>query len=233
MKFLKANMMRDTAERSNVWSNTNTARHGFTQANGFAAGTMVATAMGWRAAETLQVGDMVLSFDNDMQKITRVERTRFKMDHALPRHLTPLHVPAGAIGNLTEMTLLPEQTVMVESDLSEAMFGDAFVSMPAAALEGFNGIERRGRDVALDVIVLYFEEDQVIIVNHGALVHCAAASSTTLNGMLDAKKSTYDVLPLRTAVEFVCDMALDEGLELPHVGAWATTRSHTPAWAIA
>ncbi|MGC9420245.1 MAG: Hint domain-containing protein, partial [Rhodovulum sp.] len=43
-------------------------------ASGFAAGTEIATTLGWRTVETLQPGDRVLTFDHGSQPVRAVQR---------------------------------------------------------------------------------------------------------------------------------------------------------------
>lgn len=64
----------DMNGRSSVWDGSLLGGH--VQTNGFAAGTQVATNLGWRDVKTLQKGDMVLTFDDGLQKITHIDRRR-------------------------------------------------------------------------------------------------------------------------------------------------------------
>lgn len=224
MKFgqmLKANIMHDTAERPSAWGRrwdgAYSNQSGWAQSNGIARGTQIATQLGWRAVETLQVNDRVLTFDNGMKKITRIERTELVADLNVPLHLLPLFVPAGAIGNSVDMTLLPEQVVMIESDLGEKVYGDAFTSMPAAALNGYKGIERQVVREPIEIFVLYFEKEQVIFADDGALLHCASQSSTTVSGLLD-EILDYTVLPMRDAVKFVAQLEVGSDAQVVWMG---------------
>ena len=150
-------------------------RDGFQQgrATGLVAGTSVATSIGWRPVDSLIAGDKVLTFDDGLQKVTRIDRALLWPEAGpCPRHLWPLEVPEGALGNRSRMMLLPEQAVMLESDLAEDLFGNPFSLMYAAALDGFRDIVRvepRGR---IEVVNLCFAEEQVIFANIGALFHC-------------------------------------------------------------
>lgn len=141
--------------------------------SGLVAGTRVATAIGWRPVEAIVPGDTVLTFDDGLMPVTRVTRSILWSDPAsCPRHLLPLHVPAGALGNQSEMMLLPEQPVMLESDTAEEVFGDPFALMPAQALEGLRGIVRFKPAERVEVVSLCFETDQVVFANIGALFFC-------------------------------------------------------------
>lgn len=140
---------------------------------GLVAGTLIATSAGWRAIETLSVGDVVMTFDNGLQPITRIER-RVLWDTVqdVPEEQQPLHVPAGVLGNSIAMRVLPEQAVMVESDAAEALFGDPFALVPAMTLDGYNRIARVAPRGPVGAITIYFDTEQVISANSGALFLC-------------------------------------------------------------
>jgi len=119
-----------------------------------------------------------------------------------------LEVPAGALGNQREMQLLPEQNVMVESDTAEDMFGDPFVMLPAAALNGYRGITRVKPHREIVVYTLHFEQEQVVFACSGALFHCP---SDTLGSLLDMDQATaaYAALPIKDANELVAYMEIE------------------------
>lgn len=144
--------------------------------SGFTAGTRVATERGWRPAEAMTVGDRLLTFDNGAQTIVAVTRgAHFMAGDALPGFAAPVDVPAGAIGNEEPMVLLPEQTVLVESDITEAITGDPFALVPAKALVGYRGIERFRSLRPIDVITLHCEHDELVFADGGALMLASSA----------------------------------------------------------
>ncbi len=146
------------------------------QMRGITSGTRIATDDGWRAVDTLSVGDSVLTFDNGPQKIIAITRaTQFVHDGIAPEFANPIHVPAGAIGNIEPLVLLPEQNVMIESDEAEAQTGDPFALIPAKALVDYRGIDRFRALRPFDVLTLHFENDELIYVEGGALVLAHAA----------------------------------------------------------
>ena len=172
---------------------------------GIVEGTKIATSMGWRAVEAIAEGDLVLTFDNGMRPVTGVQRL-FYPDHG-PRHW-PLAVPAGALGNTAPLMLTPGQAVMLESDLAEGLTGDPFVVIEAAALDGHAGITRcRPARMAM-VVVLQFEEEEVVFSQPGALLHCPAGGDFIANLFADAPAAApYDVLTGHTARAFLADLA--------------------------
>lgn len=172
---------------------------------GMIAGTKVATPNGWRGVEAIAPGDRVLTFDGGMQPVLDVQCHIVHLTPGTATHLWPMHVPAGALGNRTDMWLLAEQSVLVESDTAEEVFGDPFALIPAMALEGVRGIDRVAPPARFEVIVLRFAEDEIVFANVGALFHCPKGG-TILDAALDDAGPRYAVLPLDKAallVEFL------------------------------
>ena len=113
-----------------------------------------------------------------------------------PQRFWPLEVPAGALGNRDVMLLLPNQSVMIESDTSQEMYGDPFSLIPAAALQGVNGISRVPPKIDFEVVILHFEHDQVVFANSGALFLCPAARDLVSSVFEAVQKPSYAILPL-------------------------------------
>ncbi len=187
---------------------------------GIAAGTKVATPQGWRVVEGIAPGDQVLTFDGGMQTVIGVDReivggTGSKIEPSK----SPLVVPASALGNSLELTLMPHQAVLIESDIAEAVFGDPFAMVPAEALEGYRGIERAEPIERLEIVSLRFARDEVVFANVGALFLCPKARD-----LLESAVATepYSVMPLEQAdllVTFLEDedngsASADQALEL-------------------
>lgn len=178
-------------------------------ASGMVSGTKVATNIGWRVAEAIAPGDQVLTFDGGMQVVTSITRSvLWSSAKNCPEHLWPLEVPAGALGNMNEMMLLPEQNVMIESDAAEDVFGDPFMLIPAVALDGFRGITRVKPHLEVVVYTLHFEREQVVFACSGVLFHCPSDAKASLLDM-DQGASVYAALPLKDAGMLVQCMAME------------------------
>lgn len=163
---------------------------------GLAAGTRVATAIGWRAVETIQAGDAVLTFDNGMQTVRDVRRITFRSDPAQHgAHMQPVLVPVGALGNRVPMILLPEQGVLVESDAASDAMGDPFALVPAHTLAGYRGIHADHQPREITVITICFEKPQVIYAESGTLVYCPQAHLD----LLDMVKPDYSIMSTKDA----------------------------------
>lgn len=190
--------------------------------HGLMANTRVASNLGWRAIEALAVGDMVLTFDNGMQEITEIRRSTVWMDapDTAPA-MWPVIVPAGALGNRQELTLLADQGVLVESDAASDMYGDPFAVIPAQSLDGVCGIYRAAPAQQIELIAVYFADEQVIYAEGGALIHCPA-NTTALDKFIEAQPAAYDVLNIRDAA-FLAECLVMEDAMLAS-GGWVDSQ---------
>lgn len=161
------------------------------QMRGITSGTRIATADGWRPVDALAIGDQVLTFDNGPQEIVAITRTtQLAHDSVAPDFASPIDVPAGVIGNDEPIVLLPEQNVMIESDVAEAKTGDPFALVPAKALVGYRGVERFRALRPFDVFTLHFTDDEVIYVEGGALTLAAAPVPGDIASLDDLEQSS-------------------------------------------
>ncbi|MER5171696.1 Hint domain-containing protein [Thioclava sp. GXIMD2076] len=179
---------------------------------GLCEGTLVLTKFGWRAVETLQADDEVMTFDHGYRPLRRIARSLSLAGSAdCPDHGQLVAVPAQALGNRDAIVLQPNQYVMIESDMAEDAFGDPFVLVPAHALTGYRGIARADTAQRLSVYTLQFADDEVIYVNGAGLVHCGGTSTAGLEQLIGGNLPSYISLPVEAA-RAVID-ALKEGDE--------------------
>ncbi len=177
---------------------------------GFAHGTHVVSNLGWRPVETLQAGDKVLSFDHGMQVLAEVRHEVWSLpeDVAHTAHC-PIHVPAGALRNRRPLWLMPDQGILVESDLAMEDLGDPFAVVPAKAFVGHRGIALASPGDHITLTQLVFQRDQVIYVEGGMLAHCPSLGSPVQSAL--HPQDSYPILPLRAAKFLVdCHMDADE-----------------------
>lgn len=186
--------------------------------HGLMAGTRVASNLGWRAIEAIAIGDMVLTFDHGMREVTEVRRATVLLDgpDTAPK-MWPVIVPVGALGNRDELTLLADQGVLVESDAASDIYGDPFAIIPAHTLDGVRGITRVAPAQQVEMIAVYFADEQVIYAEGGALIHCPA-NLTTLDTFIDTQPANYDVLGVSDAV-FLAECLVVEDAVLAS-GGW-------------
>ncbi len=199
---------------------TKTARRGDVhlseQTTGMIAGTKVATRLGWRPVEAIAAGDDVLTFDGGLQRVVSVRRLVVWSDGAAMDHdLWPLLVPAGALGNREEMRIMPHQSVLVESDTAEQVFGDPFAMIPAAALDGFRGISRCVPADRIEVITLQFAQDEIVFANIGALFLCPRAVDLMDEIFAAPALSPYSVLSIEKADLLVGFLEIEDQGHVP------------------
>ncbi|PZR00648.1 MAG: hypothetical protein DI533_08930 [Cereibacter sphaeroides] len=174
-------------------------------AEGLIAGTQIATMGGWRSVESLAAGDAVQTFAAGAQRIRAVSRAMTGRA-AIPQVLWPVVVPAGALDNREELVLLPDQRVLLVTDVAEDQFGERFVLVPAAALDGWRGIRRRRSRADTAVVRISFETPQILYASRATLVSCPGETPVTPDCAM---------LPLPEAEHLVaCLMAEDLGVAL-------------------
>lgn len=137
--------------------------------DGLMHGTLVAAADGWRPVETIAPGDYVMTFDNGMSEV--VENRKVVVSYrSIPKRKTyVMHVPSGALGNRSDMTLMPMQEVIIESDKAEQSYGDPFVLMPTLLLTGFRGISKVPVIGDITLSMLLFDREQMVHTDGGLL----------------------------------------------------------------
>jgi hypothetical protein len=198
------------ADRGNIWSTRKAEAESAGIADGMLYGTLIATPTGWRPVESLATGDLVLTFDYGLQAVVEVRRSvLWSAEDTTPRAAWPVQVPAGAIGNRTDLLLLPEQAVMIEDDAAEAMFGDPFALVPAAVLDGYRGCQRVQPRRRVDVVTPVFEREQILYANGSALLHAPgrAPTVTEIASADAAAVDGYPRLPHRAARELMAHLA--------------------------
>ena len=179
------------------------------QTRGLFAGTRIATVMGWRPVEALAAGDMVLTFDAGLQKLLEIRRDTFWVANMMvPATFAAVFVPAGALGNSSDLELLPDQGVLIESEAACDFNGDPFAVVPAKSLAGFHGITRIAPRTQIEVITLVFAEEQVIYAEGGALIHCPLIHLPL--DQLGQVIAGYDVVPARDAAPMIASMFVED-----------------------
>ncbi len=149
----------------------------YTQAlreDGLLAGTLVATDEGWRPVEGIAPGDMVLTFDNGMQRVSGTHQIEIKRGSVPSFKSFTMFIPADAIGNRKDMILMPSQEVIVECDRAEMDYGEPFVLIQSLLLDGYRGIRKVEIARDLSIHMLTFENEQIIHTSGATLAVCRA-----------------------------------------------------------
>lgn len=177
--------------------------------SGLVAGTRVETARGWKPVEQVRTGESVQTWDGGLRPVARIDRTIYGTDltEAYPDGV--LMVPGGVLSTCDAFYLMPEQHVLLESAVAEEVLGRPAVLVPAAALEGYRGITRVLPVDLLEVVTLYFDEEEVVYANTGALLHCAPRRATAPLPWGGDVSAFFEVLPFDRARALVDLMGAD------------------------
>ncbi len=129
---------------------------------GLLSGTMVATDTGWCPIERVLAQDRVLTFDNGIQPVVQNRSLVIRRTQIPAQKAFQMFIPRGVLGNQADMTILPMQEVVFESDLAEKMFGNAFVLTPSILLDGYNGITKHPILTDISLHMLTFKAEQIV-----------------------------------------------------------------------
>ncbi|ATX66892.1 Hint domain-containing protein [Roseinatronobacter bogoriensis] len=129
---------------------------------GLLNGTLLATDTGWCPIERVRANDSVLTFDNGMQHVVQNRAVVLRKAQIPAAKAFTMFVPAGALGNLRDLNILPMQEVVLESDIAEDMFGNAFVLAPCVLLDGYKGITKHPIMTDLSLHMLTFKAEQIV-----------------------------------------------------------------------
>ncbi|WP_377505370.1 Hint domain-containing protein [Octadecabacter sp. R77987] len=132
----------------------------------FTPGTVIATARGEVAVETLRAGDKVFTRDNGMQEIRWAGRRDVTASElALMPHWQPVLVRAGALGPdlpARDMLLSPNHRLLMTGERANLYFGENEVLSAAKHLTDMDGID--GVETAsVSYIHLMFDRHEVIL----------------------------------------------------------------------
>lgn len=176
---------------------------------GFLKGTHVASNLGWRAVETLSVGDKVLTFDHAMQPIVDIQReTLIQPEGSVIGSRRPVLVPRDALFNRRELWLMPDQGILVECEAAQDAMGDPFAVVPARILNGLRGITLGVPGEEIEVTTIGFAHDEVVYVEGGMLAHCPHPQPVFCEDE-HPKAGLYDVLS-GPAAQFLVNCIIDD-----------------------
>lgn len=129
----------------------------------FVAGTRLSTPTAAVSVEHLEIGDTVLTRDNGPQKVSWVGKR--KMFDETAKHLLPVRIEAGALGNgLPERDLLvsPQHRILLSDWRAELMFGTSEVLVAAKHLINDTDIRVASDLAEFEYYHVMFESHQTI-----------------------------------------------------------------------
>lgn len=143
----------------------------------FAAGTLIEAQGGPRPVETLSVGDLVLTADNDFQPIRWIGQ-RAVIGRG---NMTPILIRAGALGNYRDLLVSPQHRMLIADWRAEMYFAKPQVLVAAKHLVNGTTIRPAPRD-RITYVHLAFDRHEVIYAEGcpSESLHLAAESLITL-----------------------------------------------------
>jgi hypothetical protein len=138
--------------------------------SGFLPTTVIATPDGWRSASSILPGDTVLSPGGTAVRVHDVQLTPVD---PYDGDTDPIYIPSYALGNLTDMTVLPDQMFQLSKNILGVQHTTRTGQVAARDLVGLNGIRACDTDEMPIAITLTFEKETVICCAHGSFAVCS------------------------------------------------------------
>ena len=171
-------------------------------AAGLYAPTPVLTAFGWQVLSDLVPGDLVVTRDHGLTPIAAIRPE-------IRPALWSVHLPPGAMGNGTAVTLPPGQPILVESRFALPFCGETSALVPAMALEGWRGIAPHVPARTEPILQLLLSRPGILFAGPGLLT-AAPGIEATFDLMQLLRPPTHPVLPLAAARQLVASLIAAE-----------------------
>ena len=164
----------------------------------FTPGTRIATPKGERRAETLQVGDRVLTRDNGIQFITWVGQKNLNTeDLELSPNMRPVMIRAGALGNglpERDMTVSPNHRVLIVSEMAQLYFAESEVLVSAKHMTKMKGVETVKTQQS--TYIHFMCENHEIVLSDGAWTETFQPGDYSLKGVdADQREELFQLFP--------------------------------------
>ena len=164
----------------------------------FARDTQIQTIEGQKPVQELNVGDLIFTRDNGYQPIRWIGQRSYSRAALQDQSwLRPIKMRAGALGHgipSMDMTVSQQHRIMVNSRITQRMFGDDGALIAAKKLTWLNGVDEVRPDEGVEYYHILCDAHQIIEAN-------VAASETMLAGP-QATRMLSDIQKdeIRTAV---------------------------------
>ena len=173
----------------------------------FTPGTQIATPKGEVPVESLKAGDRVITRDNGIQEIKWVgTRPVSFRELATARHLAPIHICAGALGNglpERDMMLSPNHRVLVANDRTSLYFDEREVLAAAKHL-----VDSKGIQIVEPMAVTYVHfmcQNHEVVLSNGAWTESFLPGDHSLKAIGNAQRQElFELFP---------ELETKEGLE--------------------
>lgn len=150
---------------------------------GFMPTTSIATPRGWQSASSILPGDTILTPTGERQEVLDVQQNTLDPYELMDSPEDwPVLIPSYALGNLTELAVLPEQSFQIPKTVMGLQHLSDLGQATARDLVGLNGIRTVDPEDVQVAISLVFAEQTIISCAHGGLAVCSGVQHTRLSG---------------------------------------------------
>ena len=130
---------------------------------GIFGSTLVETATGWRAADTLRMGDSLYTLDGGLQRIAALSRRIVAVGEPM------IHVSGGHFDACDDVMLLPGQGVLLDT---AGLMSAPYARIPASALTGCLGARHGSAPARAEIVMPIFAEEEAVWAQSGMLLLC-------------------------------------------------------------
>lgn len=168
----------------------------------FTAGTLIETAEGERAIETLRVDDMVATADHGLQPIRWIESSALSPERlrANPA-MRPVRVSAGSLGPgvpARDLLVSQQHRILIRGPRVEMLFGTAEVLIAARHLCTWPGIGIDTSDAPVKYLHILLDRHEILIAE-GAYAESLFLGEESLHTLSsDALQELAEIFPDRT-----------------------------------
>jgi Hint domain len=174
---------------------------------GLYASTPVQTAFGWQPIAALAPGDLVMTKDEGLRPIVAIN-AEFR------QALWSVRLPAGAIGNPTQVMVPPGQPILIKTEYALPFSGDDLALVPATALEGWRGIAAHVPAQSQPILRIRLDRPGILFVGPGLMSGCDGGNDTVFDITRFLESPTRPTLPLAAARHMVAHLVADEAGEV-------------------
>ncbi|MFV0292119.1 MAG: Hint domain-containing protein [Paracoccus sp. (in: a-proteobacteria)] len=135
----------------------------------FTTGTLIETASGPQAVETLVAGDLVMTRDRGLRPVSWAGGRHLSARHLdIAPNFRPIHIHAGALGigqPSHDLVVSPQHRILVRSQIAKRLTGSGEALVPAKHLCGMPGIGVTQPDNGIGYHHILFDQHELVLSN--------------------------------------------------------------------
>lgn len=132
-------------------------------AYGLVAGTRVETETGWRAIETLHIGESLYTLEGGLARIVAMNRREVLPGEPVVR------ITGGHFDACCDLWLMPGQDLVLDT---MGLSGAPYACLSAATLAACPGVMRTASPRRVEIVTPIFAEEEAVWAQSGVLLRC-------------------------------------------------------------